>query len=56
MKGMCSWVSKLSIFCGTGDQEKEEVKDVGHIITKWLKVEERGLALIASSQHPVAVA
>lgn len=56
VKGMRSWVSELSVFHGTGDQEKEEVKDVGHIITKWLKVEERGLALIASSQYPVAAA
>lgn len=56
VKGMRSWVSKLSVFHGTGDQEKEEVKDVGHIITKWLKVEERGLALIASSKYPVAMA
>lgn len=39
---MCSWVSKLSIFCGTGDQEKEEVKDVGPYNYKMVKDRRKG--------------
>lgn len=55
---MCSWVSGVSDFCllcSSGCQEKEELKEMeGHKITKWLKIEERELGLVATNQYPVA--
>lgn len=45
----------LFVCCAPGYREKEELKEMErHKITKWLKIEERELGLVATNQYPAA--
>ena len=56
VKDMHGWASEVPLLCATGYQKREVKKSVGAFITKWLKIKERELGLITSSQYPVSVA
>lgn len=53
---MHGWASEVPIFCATGYQKKEEVKDVGAYNYKMAINRGKGAGFDSQWQYPVAVA